>query len=224
MADPNEGIVEQYAQHLLKRAATAVLSWTVMGVILGAFLGGLPRLFRHNLISPSKIYFAILLGAIAGGFLGRSLGEKRALGLRLQAQMALRQLELENRALFGRAPAAPPPAPAPVPVPVAAPPVAAPVAPALVAPPPVAPAPVAPAPVAAPAPIPAAPAVEPLLAPPPVVPEPAPAPAPVAPPAAPPFPVVATPAAPAPPVMPAIRTEATGSVSLPPLTAPPLSG
>ena len=219
MTDPNEGIVEQYAQHLLKRAATAVLSWTVMGVILGAFLGGLPRLFRHNLISPSKIYFAVLLGAIAGGFLGRSLGEKRAVGLRLQAQMAMRQLELETKALFARVPA---PVAAPAPVPVAAPVAPPPVAPPPVAPAAVAPAPAAPAPVAAP--LPPAPAVEPLLAPPPAVVEPAPAPVAAPAPAAPPFPVVATPVAPAPPVMPAIRTEATGSVSLPPLTAPPLSG
>ena len=207
MTDLNEGIVEQYAEHLLKKASSAVVSLVVCGTFGGAVLGAVPGHLGHSVISSSTNYFAVLLGAIAGGFFGRSLGEKRALGLRLQAQMALRQLQLESRAV--QAPAAPvarPVAPAPAPAPAAAPfPVAA--APVAVPPvflPPPAPAPVAPAP---------APAVA--------------APAPVAPPAPAPLPA---------PVIPGIRTEATAAViqpvprlgaapSMPPLSAmPPLSG
>ena len=122
MEDLNEGIVEQYAEHLLKRASSLVVSFTVGGVIGGAALGAAPGFLAHSLIPGGTKYFAVLLGAIAGGFLARTIGDRRALGLRLQAQMTLRQLQLESR--FVTAPAAPaarPAAPAPVsPAPVPA--------------------------------------------------------------------------------------------------------
>jgi hypothetical protein len=151
MEDLNEGIVEQYAGYLLKRASSVVVSFTVVGVIGGAALGAAPGFLSHSLIPGGTKYFAVLLGAIAGGFFARSIGDRRALGLRLQAQMARRQLQFESR--FVTAPAAPaarPAAPAPVSPAVTAPPappVAAPVPPAVRAP-----APVSPAPAAAPAP------------------------------------------------------------------------
>jgi hypothetical protein len=122
MQDLNEGIVEQYAAHLLKRASSVVVSFTVVGTIGGVALGAAPGLLSHSVISPGANYFAVLLGAVAGAFLGRSIGDRRALGLRLQAQMALRQLQLESR--FVTAPSAPavrPAAPAPVSQAVAAP-------------------------------------------------------------------------------------------------------
>jgi hypothetical protein len=151
MEDLNEGIVEQYAGHLLKMASSAVVSFTIAGIIGGAALGAAPGFLSHSLIPGGTKYFAVLLGAIAGGFFARSIGDRRALGLRLQAQMALRQLQFESR--FVTAPAAPaarPAAPAPVSPAVTAPPAppsAAPVPPAVRAP-----APVSPVPAAAPAP------------------------------------------------------------------------
>ena len=154
MTDLNEGIVELYAEHLLKKASSAVVTLAVAGAIAGAAIGAVPGLLSHSVISPGANYFAVLLGAIAGGFLGRSLGEKRAVGLRLQAQMALHQLQVENRLVA--VPVARPAAPAPA----VAPPVAAPSAPPLVAPvaaPPVAAPPtVAPATLVAPEPAPPA--------------------------------------------------------------------
>jgi hypothetical protein len=154
MQDLNEGIVEQYAAHLLKRASSVVVSFTVVGTIGGAALGAAPGLLSHSVISPGANYFAVLLGAVAGGFLGRSIGDRRALGLRLQAQMALRQLQLESRFVTApSAPAARPAAPAPV-SPAAAAPApavrATPAAPAVSAPSTSAPAPARPT--AAPAP------------------------------------------------------------------------
>ena len=245
MTDPSEGIVEQYAEHLQRKASSSVLTLSVCGVIGGAALGAIPGLLGNSVISPGANYFAILLGAIAGGFLGRMIGDRRAVGLRLQAQMALHQLQFESRAVQAQAaPVARAAAPAPAPAPVAAP----------VAPPPVAP-PVAPPPVAAPAPpIAAPPVAPPEVAPAPVAPAPAvaapvaaPVPAVAAPVAAPaPFPVAPAPAPllpaapaqpPAPPVVPVIRTDAAAGLSqpvprllesatpgLPPLSVPPLSG
>ena len=145
------GIVEQYAGHLLNRASSVVVGFAVVGIIGGAALGAAPGFLSHSLIPGGTKYFAVLLGAIAGGVFARSIGDRRALGLRLQAQMALRQLQFESR--FVTAPAAPaarPAAPAPVSPAVTAPPAppaAAPVPPAVRAP-----APVSPAPAAAPSP------------------------------------------------------------------------
>jgi hypothetical protein len=201
MTEPNAAIVEQYAEHLSGKAASSVLSFGLVGAVGGAALGAIPGHLSHSLIANGVNYFAVLLGALAGGIAGRSLGDKRATGLRLQAQLALRQLQVEEL-LLHRAPApaaAVPPlsAPAVAPIPALVPPLASPAVPA----------PAPPAPVFAPPP-PPEPMVVPTVAfplrpagatePPVVAPAPAPlaaAPAlPVAPP--PPPPVRAVPAGP----------------------------
>src|SRR5207237_3358254 len=134
MTEPNAAIVEQYAEYLSGRAASSVLTFALVGAAGGAALGAVPGHLAHSLLANGVNYFAVLLGALAGGIAGRSLGDKRATGLRLQAQLALRQLEVEQL-LLRRAPVA---AAAPAPAPVAPAP-----APALV---PLAPAPLTPAP------------------------------------------------------------------------------
>lgn len=194
MADLHEGIVQQYAEHLLLKASSVVRTWTVVGALGGLALGGVAGFFSHSVIAHSAGYLAVILGGLAGGFAGRGFGENRAVGLRFQAQMALRQLQIESRLLSSLRHAAAPVAatPAPEPVPVVA-----------------APAPV----VSAPAPIVmAAPAAPPPL----VAPAPAPEPAPLvlAPePPAPPAPAVPLTAPPAPPRL----------VEPPPPVTPPLS-
>jgi len=230
MADLNEGIVEQYAEHLLQKAASVVRTWTVLGALGGFALGAAAGLLSHSVIADSVVYFAVILGGIAGAFAGRGFGETRAVGFRFQAQMALRQLQIESRLV------APPARAAAQPPVTAQPPVAAPVAPAPVAPAPVAPAPVAPPPPVAPAPVYAAPPpVEaPAVAPAPLAAPPVAAPAPVAPPliapapapapAPTPAPLVAAPEPPAPPA-PAVAVAPPRLVAepvMPPVT-PPLS-
>src|SRR6266513_336726 len=158
MTEPNAAIVEQYAEHLSGKAASSVLSFALVGVAGGAALGAIPGHLSHSVIAAGVNYFAVLLGAIAGGIAGRSLGDKRAVGLRLQAQLALRQLQVEEL-LLHRAPAAAaavPPLSAPALAPVSVP------APALV--PPLA-APAAPTPAPPPAPVAAPPPAEPFVVP-----------------------------------------------------------
>src|SRR3954447_19800220 len=156
------GIIEQYAQHLERKASGLVLRSTAFGALVGAVLGGFP-LFQSAssaLVPHTLGYATLLLGAAAGGYLGWSFGERRAIEPRFQAQIALHQLQVEQtlmRQVAARpAPVAPPapvavPAPAPAPVPAPAPaPVPEPLLPAAVHPPAPAPAPpvvqVAPAP------------------------------------------------------------------------------
>jgi outer membrane biosynthesis protein TonB len=189
------GLIEQYAQYLEHKASGVVLRLSVLGAVVGAALGGFP-LFQHsNALVPHHLAYAtLLLGAAAGAYLGWSLGERRAVDLRFQAQLALRQLQVEQalmRGAFAR-PAAPAAVPAPAPAPV----VATPAAPAPV-----------PAPTPAPAPAPAPAAVRP----------PAPAPVPVA---APPAPPVVQVAPAPPPVEPPTEAPAEEEPAPPAATAP----
>jgi hypothetical protein len=151
MTESNAAIVEQYAAHLSSRASSALVSFGLVGVAGGAALGAVPGHLSHSLIAGGVNYFAVLLGAVSGGIAGRSLGEKRAAGLRFQAQLALRQLQVEDRLfqLVAQAAAVATPASVPpfttsappepmfVPAPAPAPPVLQPTAPPLVAPAPV---------------------------------------------------------------------------------------
>jgi len=119
MTDLNEGIVEQYAEPSEEASSAVSASWSAD--VWRAVLGAVPGHLGHSVISSSANYFAVLLGAIAGGFFGRSLGEKRALGLRLQAQMASPTPARKPGGAGAAAPVARPVAPAPAPAPAAAP-------------------------------------------------------------------------------------------------------
>jgi hypothetical protein len=176
-------IMEQFAGQLLRKADSVRVGSAIVGGVIGVIFGAVPLTPLASVWPIPAIFgFAtILLGALAGVLVGYVVGEGRAFRLRVQAQTALFQVDIERRlesalAVQGRLIAA---ALAPL-VPVAAP-VAPVAAPAPVAPAPVAPAPLAPVP-AAPAPVvPAAPAPSP---PPPMlreVPQPAPPAAPDAP-------------------------------------------
>src|SRR5436305_11766743 len=183
MANETNGIIEQYAAHLEAKAAGVVLRLTVLFGLGGAVLGGFPLFYKsHAVVSGHMGYATFMLGAVAGAYLGYTFGDRKALDFRMQARLALHQLQVEQsliRSVAGARVAAPvapavavpqqvvqqplvqqpvaqpvPVAP-PAPAPVSPPPVV-PVAPAPVAPAPVAPAPVAPAPVAPPPVVPVA--------------------------------------------------------------------
>jgi hypothetical protein len=112
------GVVERYVEHLRGKAASAVRVWSSVGVLAGIVLGAAPGRLNHSLISAGVTYFAVLLGAIAGGIAGRSFGERRATGLRLQAELVLHQARVE-RALLEQSK----PVPAAVPAPPITPPI-----------------------------------------------------------------------------------------------------
>jgi len=137
MAD--NGIIQQYAAHLERKASGLLMRWTLGLGFVGGLLGAFPFLhISHGVVSGGRFGLGtVLLGALAGAYLGYTTGERKAIEPRMQAQLALHQLQVEQ-SLIGRV--------------VASPVVASPVVPAV----PVAPAPVpAPVPVAPPAPAPA---------------------------------------------------------------------
>ena len=177
-------IMEQFAQQLLRKADSVRVGSAVAGGVVGVIFGAVPLTPLASVWPIPAIFgFAtILLGALAGILVGYVIGEGRAFRLRVQAQTALFQVDIERRlesALMvqSRLIAAALGPPAPVPAPVAAAPAPAPAAPAPVAPPPVAPAPAPPAPAPAavapaqpaPAPTPLPPVLREVPAPPPPV-------------------------------------------------------
>jgi hypothetical protein len=157
-SDPSA--IERYAAGLQKKADSRVARFSLLGLLIGGLLGSTPVLAPlishvHSWVPHRFAYAAAVFGPAAGGYLGFLIGQSRAVALRLQASMALHQIEL-GRALhriesmglpLPTAATLPPPAPAPVAetAPAPEPAVAAPVVPApvvsLPSPPPVLPAP-----------------------------------------------------------------------------------
>jgi len=152
-------VIERHAAALHQKAGSRVARFTFFGFLIGSVIGAstvvAPMVSSvHSLLPHRFAYAAIVMGAAAGAYLGYLIGQSRAVALRLQANLAVHQLEI-GRALHRfealRVPlptAASLPAPTPVPAPAPAP---APVA-AAPAPPEPAPAPVVSLPEPLPAP------------------------------------------------------------------------
>lgn len=233
-------IVERYAEHLARRASARIMAYTIVCALIGAFLGSVPLVAPNRVLIPHVLGLALLLvGAAAGGYLGYTIGVRRAEGLRLQAQVTLHQLQVEllliqpagtvpapapavsaATQVVPPAPVAPAPAPVVAVAPVVPAPVPAAVAPAPVVtatPPPVAPPVVQAPPVVAPAPLAAPPAVRPAM-PPLSAPAPATHPQPVEPPVAAALPQV--PVADAPPQVPVADAPAQPDFAQPLAAAP----
>lgn len=194
-SDP--AVIERYAAGLEQKAGSRVTRFTAVGLLIGAAVGSTPLIAPivshvHSWVPHRFAYAAVVMGLAAGAYLGYLIGQSRAVALRLQASMALHQVEMGRLLYRVEATRLPLPSAAslPTPAPVDSPPHLAVAAPA--------PAPVVslPAPVLQPLPqpvasLPAAPPADlPAIAPPPVafpqqlqpapapLPPPAPAPAP----------------------------------------------
>ena len=184
-------VIERHAAALHQKAGSRVARFTFFGFVIGSIIGGstvvAPMVSSvHSLLPHRFAYAAIVMGAAAGAYLGYLIGQSRAVALRLQANLAVHQLEIGRALHRFEALRVPLPAaaslPAPTPVPAPAP---------------------APAPVAA-APAPPEPARAPVVS----LPEPLPAPAPVRIPMTIPVSQPAAPSAyPAPHVVPALEPE-----------------
>jgi hypothetical protein len=80
--DPN--VIRGYANALYRRADFIVLIWTIAGALLGAALFSL----YDQKVGP-------ILGLMIGGIVGSFEGQSRSFLLRLQAQLALCQVQIE---------------------------------------------------------------------------------------------------------------------------------
>lgn len=135
-------VIERFAEQLLGKADSVRVGSAAVGGILGVVFGAVP-LTPLDSIWPVPARFGVatmLIGALAGVLVGWVVGEGRAFRYRVQAQMALFQLEIERKveASLSSMVAAPAPAPAP-PVEIASPPASAPTPAPVQVPPPLPP-------------------------------------------------------------------------------------
>ena len=81
----DQKVIEEFAGRLYSRARSIIVTHTFLGVIIGfgggAFLG--------------RLVFAVI-GAVILGIIGHSMGVEKAFKLKLQAQTALCQVQIEK--------------------------------------------------------------------------------------------------------------------------------
>ena len=130
-------VIERFAEQLLRKADSVRVGSAVVGGILGVIFGAVPLTPLESVWPiPSRFGVAtMLIGALSGVLVGWVVGEGRAFRFRVQAQMALFQLEIERKVEAAVTQAATAVAPAPVETAPAPAPVAAPAPPAPPAPP-----------------------------------------------------------------------------------------
>jgi F0F1-type ATP synthase assembly protein I len=89
-------LLRTLADKLNAQARTAV----VVGIIAGAITGGLFGFAASLIFMTSHSY--LVPGAVVGAVLGVFAGRRKAQALRLQAQMALCQVQIEENTRLGR--------------------------------------------------------------------------------------------------------------------------
>ena len=83
-------VIQQFADRLYLEARTVVGLATALGVVVGAFVG-----YVGGQVSGGMGAAGALTGVCILGLAGLAIGAHRAASLRLQAQVALCQLQIE---------------------------------------------------------------------------------------------------------------------------------
>ena len=94
MVKYDPAIIRTFAERLYQQALGVVIQWTIIGAIMGAavLVGFMVLTNPRSTIGPAELG----IGAVLGGILGYFAGQSRAFALRLQAQTALCQVEIEE--------------------------------------------------------------------------------------------------------------------------------
>src|SRR5205823_5787033 len=85
MAAYDPSIIARFAERLYSRAQTTVVLYCVAGLLIGLVAGA----------AVGHVAGAVIGGVILG-FLGYAFGQERAFSLKLQAQTALCQMQIEE--------------------------------------------------------------------------------------------------------------------------------
>ena len=86
-------VIQEFAQRLYSQAASIVFTSTLLWGVIGALLGLGGAAAAHD---QEAIGIAALIGAVIGGLAGFSRGRERAFKLKLKAQVALCQVQIEK--------------------------------------------------------------------------------------------------------------------------------
>ena len=86
MTDHDPAVIRRFASRLYSRARFITGFYTLLGILVPLLL-----FTRQSQLGPLEL----LLTFVVGGGLGAAIGTERAFSLRLQAQMALCQLQTE---------------------------------------------------------------------------------------------------------------------------------
>ena len=78
-------VIQEFASRLYGKANSIIATYLVVGLILGSIAGG-----------ATGNGVVIILGALVGAALGFLMGKERAFKLKLEAQVALCQVQIEN--------------------------------------------------------------------------------------------------------------------------------
>lgn len=86
-------VIQEFAERLYSQAASIIFTSTFLGGVIGALLGLGGAAAAHD---QGAIGMAALIGAVIGGLIGYSRGRERAFKLKLEAQVALCQVQIEK--------------------------------------------------------------------------------------------------------------------------------
>lgn len=90
MAQYDEKIIHEFADQLYRRANTIIALFSLVGAIIGLFAG-----WGVGQYGTKRFIYALIAGGIGGG-IGYYIGTARAFVLKLQAQTALCQAQIEK--------------------------------------------------------------------------------------------------------------------------------
>jgi hypothetical protein len=87
----DRSVIQQFAERLYAQARTVIVVWTILGVIAGLIAGATVA----DAVNTEQVLAFAVVGALLFALIGFKLGQGRAFALRLQAQMALCQTQIE---------------------------------------------------------------------------------------------------------------------------------
>ncbi len=92
MTEYDSGVIQQAADNLYKTARSIEILWAIAGIFIGAPLVASFAFFYDS----GSMWVGACIGALLGAYYGFAQGRTKAMMLRLQAQTALCQMQIEQ--------------------------------------------------------------------------------------------------------------------------------
>jgi VIT1/CCC1 family predicted Fe2+/Mn2+ transporter len=92
-------VIDEFASRLYSQAASIIATSTIVSLVIGSAVG---LVVVVAMKSQNSIDTAVIIGALAGGIIGFMRGRERAFKLKLDAQIALCQVQIERNTRAGK--------------------------------------------------------------------------------------------------------------------------